>query len=209
MQNFHWVLSLTNHLRSNRPPYPCRFWSILLHVVRSLLLSALNAANGKAWMDVPVPMIVALISGGGILSKTPKLTSPAANKLPNSTARCCISNSRFVEKLANITAIRSCCVDEVGDEISENRADSLDAAVRTNCRTNVLAYGEFNTSSSRSTSDSSVTFIGHKLQSLAPWSQTRRKLTCLTSSPSSILPPCRSTSANSPMIHIAANVKLS
>lgn len=78
------------------------------------------------------PMIVALISGGGILSRTPALTSPRVNNDPNSTARCCISSSRLPLNPAKISAILSCCVEAEAVFSSAKREDSLADAVRTN-----------------------------------------------------------------------------
>lgn len=48
-------------------------------------------------LSLTVPMIVALISGGGMRSRTPILTSPMLSSVPNSTLRCWISSSRLVE----------------------------------------------------------------------------------------------------------------
>lgn len=58
---------------------------------------------------LPTPDTVAFNSGAGIRSNTPALRSPSANKLANSTARCCSSSSIFVVYDARMAAMRSCC----------------------------------------------------------------------------------------------------
>lgn len=82
--------------------------------------------------SLTVPMMVALISGGGILSNTPPRTSVKRSKLPYSTDRCCSSSSCVVSYVLRMSSIRSIWAEAAEEGDSENRAESLTRAVRTN-----------------------------------------------------------------------------
>jgi len=62
--------------------------SVLVEPTGLRSLTGCQLARGRCMGSLPVPIIVALISGGGILSITPALISFFVNRLPNSTDLC-------------------------------------------------------------------------------------------------------------------------
>ncbi len=81
---------------------------------------------------LPVPIIVALISGAGMCSKTPPTKSLLPNRLVYSIALCCSSRSGDVPYEASISVIRSCWKDALVELASANLTYSLASAVRVN-----------------------------------------------------------------------------